>query len=96
MATTSRDPRTIVTPDTFSVYPPLLGTPLTGPSRRGVALLIDVALVAVITVLTSGLWFIFGAVAGTVVIRDGVPKVPGNWDRQVTDSTTQPSRARPA
>ena len=35
-------------------------------------------------------------VAGTVVIRDGVPKVPGNWDRQVIGSTTQPSAAGPA
>ena len=63
MATTSRDPRTIVTPDAFSVHPPLLGTPLAGQSRRCVALLIDVVLVAVITALTSGFWFIFGAVA---------------------------------
>jgi len=35
-------------------------------------------------------------VAGTVVIREGVPKVPGNWDRQVTASTTQPGEAGPA
>ena len=35
-------------------------------------------------------------VAGTVVIRDGVPKVPGNWDRQVIGSTTQRSAAGPA
>ncbi len=35
-------------------------------------------------------------VAGTVVIREGVPKVPGNWDRQVTNSTTQPDEAGPA
>ena len=63
MATTSRDPRTIVTPDAFSVHPPLLGTPLAGPSRRGVALLIDILLVAAITAVTSGLWFILGVVA---------------------------------
>ena len=35
-------------------------------------------------------------VAGTVVIRDGVPKVPGNWDRQVIGSTTRPSAVGPA
>ena len=63
MATTSRDPRTIVTPDAFSVHPPLLGTPLAGPSRRVVALLIDVLLVASITAVTSGFWFILGVVA---------------------------------
>ena len=34
-------------------------------------------------------------VAGTVVIRVGVPKVPGNWDRQVIGSTTRPSVAGP-
>lgn len=63
MATTSRDPRTIVTPDAFSVDPPLLGTPLAQPWRRGVAVLIDVLLVALITALTSGFWFILGVVA---------------------------------
>ena len=63
MATTSRDPRTIVTPDAFSVHPPLLGTPLARPSRRGVALLIDILLVALITAVTSGFWFILGVAA---------------------------------
>ncbi len=63
MATLSRDPRTIVTPDAFSVHPSLLGTPLASPSRRGVALLIDIFVVALITTLTSGFWFIIGVVA---------------------------------
>ena len=63
MAATSRDPRTIVTPDAFSVDPPLLGTPLAEPWRRGVAVLIDVLLVGLITALTSGFWFILGVVA---------------------------------
>ncbi len=63
MATTPRDPKTIVTPDAFSVHPSLLGTPLASPSRRGVALLIDVFLVILITALTSGFWFILGVVA---------------------------------
>jgi len=155
MVTTPRDPGTIVTPDAFSVHPPL----------------IDVALVALITALTGridslgfglGWWTLYFAIlmpwmkgqnlgkrtmgvrvvrldgrlvtwwhgferagghaaslatgtlgflqiywdanrqaihdklAGTVVIRKGTPKVPGNWDRLVTYSTTQPSGARPA
>ena len=63
MATTLRDPKTIVTPDAFSVHHSLLGTPLASPSRRGVALLIDVSLVILITALTSGFWFILGVVA---------------------------------
>jgi len=63
MATATRDPKTFVTPDAFSVDPSLLGTPLARPWRRGVALLIDIVLVALITALTSGLWFILGVVA---------------------------------
>ncbi len=63
MATASGDPRTIITPDAFSVHPPLLGTPLASPSRRAVALLIDLFLVILITALTSGFWFILGVVA---------------------------------
>ena len=35
-------------------------------------------------------------VAGTVVIRDGVPKVPGNWERQVTGGGTRPTGQGPA
>ena len=63
MARASRDPKTIITPDAFSVHPPLLGTPLAGPARRGVALLIDIFLVFLITALTSGVWFVLGVVA---------------------------------
>ena len=63
MTTASRDPRTIITPDAFSVHPPLLGTPLAGPARRGGALLIDIFLVVLITALTSGVWFVLGVVA---------------------------------
>ena len=63
MAITSRDPSTIVTPDAFSVHTSLLGTPLASPSRRGVALLVDIFLVALITALTSGVWFVLGVVA---------------------------------
>ena len=35
-------------------------------------------------------------VAGTVVIRDGVPKVPGTWERLVTDSATRPGGPGPS
>jgi len=28
-------------------------------------------------------------VAGTVVIQDGVPRVPGQWDRQVTEGASR-------
>ena len=42
MHTYTQDPRTIITPDAFSVDPPPLGTPLVPPLRRAVALFIDV------------------------------------------------------
>lgn len=63
MQTQSQDPRTIITPDAFSVDPPLLGTPLAPPGRRLLALLIDLVVVGLITALTSGFWFVLGVVA---------------------------------
>jgi PAS domain-containing protein len=40
----SEDPRTIITPDAFHIQPSLLGAPLASPSRRLVAMLIDLVL----------------------------------------------------
>lgn len=62
MSAKMRDPRSIITPDAFSVSPALLGTPLARPSRRLVALVLDVILVGLITALTSGLWFVLAIV----------------------------------
>ncbi len=62
MPAAARDPKTIITPDAFSVAPSLLGTPLARPWRRLLALWIDVVLVVLITLLTSGFWFILGVV----------------------------------
>ena len=79
MHTYTQDPRTIITPDAFSVDPPLLGTPLAPPRRRAVALLIDVILVGLITALTSGFWFVLGVVvAAFFFTRAGKP---GKGDR---------------
>ncbi len=68
MATGSYDPRTIITPDAFSVEPELLGTPLAKPMRRAVALFIDLVAVGVITALTSGFWFILVVVIAAFFI----------------------------
>lgn len=46
--TGSTDPRTIITPDAFSVAPELLGLPLAHPWRRAVAIAVDLVLVAVL------------------------------------------------
>ena len=43
------DPRTIITPDAFQVAPELLGLSLARPWRRAFAILIDLALVALLT-----------------------------------------------
>ncbi len=79
METHARDPRTIITPDAFSVDPPLLGTRLAKPWRRGVALFVDIVIVALITALTSGFWFVFG-VAVSAFLFSGARK-PGKGDR---------------
>jgi uncharacterized RDD family membrane protein YckC len=64
MARQASDPRTIVTPDAFSVDPPLLGTPLANPSRRLWALLLDVVVVFMITASTSSVWYALPFVVG--------------------------------
>lgn len=79
MGTTASDPKTIVTPDAFSVHPPLLGTPLAPPWRRGIALLIDIVLVASITALTSGFWFVLGVVGAAFLFTRA--KKSGEDDR---------------
>lgn len=54
------DPRTIITPDAFSVAPELLGLPLARPWRRAVAILIDLVLVAILA-NAQGVFFAFAA-----------------------------------
>jgi hypothetical protein len=65
-ASSSRDPRDIVTPDAFSVAPELLGTPLARPWRRGVAMAVDQILVAVVS--AAG-WFLLGLAAAVFFFR---------------------------
>jgi uncharacterized RDD family membrane protein YckC len=49
----NKETRTIVTPYAFTVSPELLGQPLATPTRRGVAMLIDVFLIAVLSGLSA-------------------------------------------
>lgn len=60
------DPRSIVTPDAFSVTPDLLGTPLAEPWRRLVALLLDLVLIGFLQLLG---WRILGGIAGLMLLR---------------------------
>ena len=60
------DPRSIVTPDAFSVTPDLLGTPLAEPWRRFVALMIDLVLIGFLQLLG---WRVLGGVAALMLLR---------------------------
>lgn len=62
MAAKARDPRESITPDAFSVAPDLLGTPLARPWRRGLAMGIDLLLIAVIAGLRISWFLLFLAV----------------------------------
>jgi uncharacterized RDD family membrane protein YckC len=50
---TARDPRDIVTPDAFQVAPDLLGVPLAKPARRAGAMLVDLAVVGLLSLSGS-------------------------------------------
>lgn len=63
MAHRPPDPRTIITPDAFEVEPGLIGLPLATPFRRGIASLVDLAVIGTITVVTKDV----GAVVGLLV-----------------------------
>ncbi len=51
------DPRTIITPDAFSVSADLVGTPLASPFRRLGAILVDLLIAGVFTLLG---WYVLG------------------------------------
>ena len=70
------DPRTIVTPDAFEVSPALLGLPLASPFVRLVALLIDLAVVGIITALTKSFAAVLGLVVAVLFIRQGFKRTP--------------------
>ncbi len=82
MPPATRDPKSIITPDAFSVAPSLLGTPLAKPWRRLSALWIDLVLVVLITMLTSGFWFILGVVITAFLLTRA--RKSGTDDRRST------------
>jgi uncharacterized RDD family membrane protein YckC len=70
-SSTQRDPRGIVTPDAFDVSAELLGMPLASPGRRFVALLIDLAVIGVVTAVTRSFALVLGVVAAALFVRAG-------------------------
>lgn len=75
-AAPQRDPRSIVTPDAFEVAPALLGLPLAPPLRRLAALLIDLAVIGLITLLTKSFALVLGLVVAALFIREGFKRTP--------------------
>jgi len=72
----TRDPRSIVTPAAFEVSEELLGLPLASPSRRFVALMIDLMVIGIITAVTNSFALVLGVVAAAVFIRAGFKRTP--------------------
>jgi len=74
--TTVRDPRSIVTPEAFQVGEELLGMPLATPRRRFAALMVDLAVIGVLTLVTSSFALVLGAVVAAVFIRLSIKQAP--------------------
>ena len=68
---TARDPRSIVTPDAFTVSEELLGKPLAQPRRRLAAITIDVLVIFVISLVTKSFALIMGFLAGAFFMWAG-------------------------
>ncbi|HSM05964.1 MAG TPA: RDD family protein [Longimicrobiales bacterium] len=69
MPTNVRDPRSIITPDAFELDESLLGIPLARPGQRLVALLIDITVIGVLNVFTSGLGIFIWTIVGLFLVR---------------------------
>lgn len=76
LAAPQRDPRSIVTPDAFEVAPALLGLPLAPPGRRLAALLIDLAVIGILTQLTKSFGVVLGLVIAVLFVREGFKRTP--------------------
>ncbi len=69
MTTNIRDPRTIITPDAFSVSEALLGIPLAKPSSRLWAIIIDLIVISLLTVATESISLIIWGVVGAFFLQ---------------------------
>lgn len=63
------DPRSIVTPDAFEVSSALLGMPLASPRRRLAAILVDLAVIGLVTAVTSSFALVLGAVVAVLLVH---------------------------
>ncbi|HEX9709628.1 MAG TPA: RDD family protein [Candidatus Thermoplasmatota archaeon] len=69
MPTNVRDPRTLVTPDEFEISPHLLGLPLASPWRRLGGILVDLALIGILTALLSGVQLLLWGTVALVLLH---------------------------
>jgi hypothetical protein len=69
MPTNIRDPRTIVTPDAFEIAPHLMGTPLAPPWRRFWALMLDLVVILVLTVVLGDIAVLVWGTVGLILVR---------------------------
>jgi uncharacterized RDD family membrane protein YckC len=76
LASTPRDPRSVVTPDAFELSPDLLGLRLAPPGRRLAAILIDLVVIGIITVITKSFALILGVLVAVLFIRAGFKRTP--------------------
>ena len=68
------DPKSIVTPDAFSVTPELLGTPLATPGRRMLAIIVDLVLIGFLQLLG---WRVLGGLVGLALFRMATRRTDG-------------------
>jgi hypothetical protein len=71
---TAVDPRSVITPDAFSVAPHLLGLPLASPRRRAAAMAVDLILVSFLVNVGGGV--LFGLALAWVFFRVAARKGP--------------------
>jgi RDD family len=71
-------PQEVITQEAFSVAPELIGLPLARPMRRGVAMLVDLAIVGILVNVAGGT--LFGLALVWVLFRlSSRPSVNGGW-----------------
>ncbi|WP_417762572.1 RDD family protein [Shewanella sp.] len=76
-----KETRAIVTPFAFKLAPELVGMPLARPWRRGVAILLDLTLVALLSSVPS-IWIALLAGIGTWVLSKRHDQVVSAWARR--------------
>jgi hypothetical protein len=73
---THRDPRSVVTPDAFEVSADLLGLQLAPPSKRLIAIVIDLVVIGMVTLVTKNFALILGVVLAVIFLRAGLKRTP--------------------